>query len=177
MSEKTLWLLRHAKAKTGLPGQNDHDRPLSQRGRRSAKALAEHLAKAKPQPALVLVSSALRTCQTWEGLKAAFAAETPTRFERQLYLASAKALLKVLQGCDENESAVLLIAHNPGLEVLAERLAGPGSSGAAKARMALKYPTGGLARFTFDGTWQDLAEGKAKLKSFVVPADLGVRND
>ena len=38
----TLYLLRHAKSSWDDPGLADHDRPLAQRGRRNAEALAEH---------------------------------------------------------------------------------------------------------------------------------------
>ena len=51
---KTLYLLRHAKSSWDDPGLADHDRPLAPRGRRAAKAIAEHLGRDRIAPALVL---------------------------------------------------------------------------------------------------------------------------
>jgi phosphohistidine phosphatase len=66
---------------------------------------------------------------------------------------------------------VLVIAHNPGIGNLALGLAGFGD-GDSIDRMTKKYPTGGLATLTFEGSWADLAWGEAELVEFVVPREL-----
>jgi phosphohistidine phosphatase len=40
-----LWLLRHADAADALPGQDDADRPLTDKGRRQAQAVGRALAR------------------------------------------------------------------------------------------------------------------------------------
>jgi broad specificity phosphatase PhoE len=47
MAMKSLHLLRHAKSSWKDPGLNDHDRPLSKRGRQTAKMMAAYLRRAK----------------------------------------------------------------------------------------------------------------------------------
>ena len=61
---KSLHLLRHAKSSWKDPGRNDHDRPLSKRGRQTAKMMAAYLRRAKIAPDLVICSTAMRARQT-----------------------------------------------------------------------------------------------------------------
>lgn len=61
---KQLLLLRHAKS-AWPDGVADHDRPLADRGRRDAPRMGAYIAKAGLQPDFALVSSALRTQETW----------------------------------------------------------------------------------------------------------------
>ena len=61
---KFLHLLRHAKSSWKDPGLNDHDRPLSKRGRQTAKMMAAYLRRAKIAPDLVICSTAMRAQQT-----------------------------------------------------------------------------------------------------------------
>ena len=66
MSERTLVILRHAKAER--PAElADADRPLTQRGHADAAAAGAWLAARGYRPDLVLCSPAKRTRQTWPG--------------------------------------------------------------------------------------------------------------
>ncbi len=51
----------------------------------------------------------------------------------------------------------MLVGHNPGLEDLAAELAGGGDPD-ARAALAAKYPTGGLATLAFEGHGGSLAQ-------------------
>jgi phosphohistidine phosphatase len=61
---KTLLLMRHAKSDWDADYGADHDRPLNERGRRSARAMGELLAEKGIQPGLILSSTALRARST-----------------------------------------------------------------------------------------------------------------
>ena len=168
-----LYLLRHAKSALGQPGQSDKDRPLAPRGRKACRPLGRFLAELAPPPAQVLCSTALRTRQTWEGCAEAGQLDWPVAFREELYLASADQLLRRIQQVPDTAAAVLLIGHNPGMEELARALAGQGSERAALARLAEKYPTGGLAAFAVPmASWKELAPGAAKLIGFETPKRL-----
>jgi phosphohistidine phosphatase len=41
--------------------------------------------------------------------------------------------------------------------------------------MSQKFPTSALARLAFDGEWQELGAGGARLTDFVTPRDLDRR--
>ena len=118
----TLVLVRHAKSDWGSPSLDDHDRPLNARGMRDAPALARRLADSGLRPDAILASTALRARTTAEFFGAALGiAPEP---DPDLYGAPASALLAAAaaRGVD----AVVVIAHDPGMTVLAERLSGGG---------------------------------------------------
>ena len=66
--ERTLYVLRHAKSSWDNAGQRDHDRPLSPRGQRAVKLLAEYLQRRAIRPELVLCSTSVRTRETLIGV-------------------------------------------------------------------------------------------------------------
>ena len=166
----TLYLLRHAKSDWGA-GVDDHARSLNGRGRRAAVRMGEHLASLGARPERVLVSSARRTLETWEGLASAWPLEVEVVISDRLYLASAGEMLAMLGEQPGTPEAVLVIAHNPGTQDLAVGLAGEGDRDDYD-RMRAKYPTAGLCELAFDGAWADLAAGRARLVRFDVPKRL-----
>ena len=170
---KTILLLRHAKSAWSDPRLDDHERPLNRRGEQSAKAMADHIARQKPRPDLILCSTAMRTRQTLAPLLALLDAPAPPiALENGLYLASEDTLLAHLRALADGVATVLLIGHNDGIWHLAEGLAGSGPA-AALAALRDKYPTGSLATLSApDGPWDDLAWGSAELVAFVRPRDL-----
>jgi len=167
---KTLHLLRHAKSSWDDAGLEDHDRPLSRRGRRDAAAMAAHVAATLPTLDLVLCSTARRSRETLEPI---LAAHTPKRvvLERGLYLARSVALLDQLRAIEERLRNVLLIGHNPGLHELALALADPRSVGALPP-ITGKFPTAALASFRIAMSWRRLAPGTAALAAYATPRTL-----
>jgi phosphohistidine phosphatase len=169
---KTLLLLRHAKSSWDHPDLQDHDRPLSKRGRRAAPLMGQYLAEHDLVPDRVLCSSAVRTRQTWEQVAACLDEHPPVESHPDLYAASAETLLEIVHSVDDSIEKLMLIGHNPGLEMLAAHLAGSGDA-LAMGRMRLKFPTAALAELTFQDTrWQDVMPGSGQLVRFVRPKDL-----
>jgi phosphohistidine phosphatase len=165
-------LLRHAKSSWDEPELTDHDRPLAKRGRKATRLLSDHIRDAAVKPDLVLCSSATRATQTLEGIRDGLG-DARVEVEPGLYGAGSDALLARLQALPEELGEVMLIGHNPAIGTLAEELAGGGGDADASARMAAKYPTGGLATLSFDGRWGELDWEGARLEAFVVPRELG----
>jgi phosphohistidine phosphatase len=168
---RTVVLLRHLKSSRDDRGLADHDRPLAPRGHRAGARVREHIAAAAVSPQLVLCSSAVRAVETWDAVRAGLPGDVELEVVDGLYAAGAEALLERLNAVPDSVAAALLIAHNPGIGDLAVQLAGSGD-GDAVARMAEKYPTGGLATLAFHGPWSALAPGAADLREFVVPREL-----
>jgi phosphohistidine phosphatase len=163
--------MRHAKSSWADESQDDHDRPLDQRGERAASLMGAFLAQSGLEIDLVLCSTATRSRQTALRLARLAALPEPI-FERSLYLASASALLERLVRCPESASGVLLIGHNPGLADLAAILAGRGSADDLD-QLTRKFPTAALAIFTTDSSgWAGLGPGSATLERFVRPKQL-----
>lgn len=118
----TLVLVRHAKSDWGSPSLDDHDRPLNARGMRDAPASAARLAQTGLRLDALLSSTALRARTTAGFFGAALGLEP--ELDPGLYGAPASALLAAAaaRGVD----AVMVVAHDPGMTVLAERLSGGG---------------------------------------------------
>ncbi|MQA73568.1 MAG: phosphohistidine phosphatase SixA [Solirubrobacterales bacterium] len=168
----TLYLLRHAKSSWDDPELSDRARPLAKRGRRAVALLGEHLRETAVAPDLVLCSSAVRAVETLEGVRDGLPPGVAVEIEDDLYSADAAALLERLRALREAVGSVMLVGHNPELEELAGELAGGGDPD-ARARVAAKYPTGGLATLAFEGTWRRLDRHDATLEAFAVPRELG----
>ncbi|MDJ1462486.1 histidine phosphatase family protein [Nitratireductor sp. GZWM139] len=169
---KELLLLRHAKSSWDEPGLSDAERPLAPRGRRAAPRMGRELAQRGWLPDLVLVSPARRAQQTWRLVSSALKGPAPAIGDGSgLYMATPGQLLAALHKVPEEAGRVLVVGHNPGMEDFASLLAGNGSGEDALERMREKYPTAALARFAFDGRWDALAFGGARLLHFMKPKD------
>lgn len=168
----TLHLLRHAKSSWGEPGLADHDRPLSDRGRRAAAVMAVHIRKAGIAPDLVMCSNARRTVETLAAIRHSLPRTAGVETTPELYEADASSLLDRLRAAPATVATLMLIGHNPGLEVLAGQLAGEAGDPEARQALGRKFPTGALATLEFEGEWRDLAWGAARLTAFVAPRDL-----
>jgi phosphohistidine phosphatase len=166
---KRLFLLRHAKSSRKDSSLPDHDRPLTGRGRRASKAMAEYVSEHGIEPAMVLCSSATRARQTLDGVAPGLGGSPEIRIESELYEASAAGLLGRLQRIDASVPSVMLVGHNPSVERLALDLA---NAGPELEELADKYPTGALATLEFAGTWSRLEADAARLVGFVKPRDL-----
>ena len=165
--DRRLLLLRHAKAVAAQAGMSeavDHSRALSQRGRADAAALGARLrADAHPDqaPDLVLVSTSLRTRETFELLGLG---NIPRCLALDaLYLASWAALLETLRECDGSDRRIMLIGHNPGLHDLALALAG------RNPVLTQGFATCTLAAFDVAGDWSDLGPARARLSEVLHP--------
>ena len=165
-----LHLLRHAKSGRD-DAVEDHQRRLSRRGRDDARTVGETLPAAMGMVNLVLCSSALRTRETAELALAGFAPCPRILFEDGLYLAGPTALLKRLMELDENDRAVLMIGHNPGLHELAIALAAPDSK-AFRALASGKFPTTARASFAIDAPWSALGHSRHRLVDYVTVKSL-----
>lgn len=173
---KTLYLLRHAKSDWSDGALSDHARPLNARGRTAAPLMAAYMKKKAYLPALVLCSTAARTVETLDLVKPVLPAATIVRYEDALYLAEPDKLLERVRWVENQFASAMVIGHNPGMELLAAALSGPGKSAADKARretMREKYPTAALAVLKFPvKEWRDVARGEGALADFVRPKDL-----
>jgi phosphohistidine phosphatase len=168
---KRLLLLRHAKSARPA-GIADHERPLAPRGREDARRMGAYLQAEMLLPALALVSTSVRTRQTWDLLVQGLGSVPSLRSERRLYDAPAGRLASVIAETPDELREILLIGHNPGLADLAHRLAGHGDR-YALARMRTKFPTAALAVLDLAGeSWRELADGSARLDRFVTPKGL-----
>lgn len=170
-----LLLLRHAKSDWGKDA-DDHERPLSARGRKAAPEVAHYMRRQDDVPETVLCSTSKRTKETLDLLLPVWRKKPAVRYEGELYLADWPVLLANLKKAPALASPLLLVGHNPGIEQLAIALAGQPKDAQERARLqrlTQKFPTAALAVFDFEiASWRNLKPGSGHLVDYVRPKDL-----
>lgn len=120
---KQLHLLRHAKSSWRDPSLADIDRPLNQRGLRSAAEMADQLAAIPEIFDNMYCSPARRAQQTLEVIaQCAPTIRCRWRTDAELYTFDSRQLLNWLQRRDDTLTSLTIVAHNPALFELANAL-------------------------------------------------------
>lgn len=168
-----LYLLRHAKS-AWPEGVSDHDRPLAPRGREAAPRMGIFMRQEGYLPNRIIVSTALRTQQTFALLNEKLSGPEPV-FTNAVYGARAEELLQLVRQVSAANSALLLVGHNPGMEDLTHWLLDEKASNpAAMQALALGYPTAALAIFQFKTEdWANISKSSGNLRQFITPRILG----
>jgi phosphohistidine phosphatase len=164
-----LVLLRHAKAEPA-GGISDELRPLALAGRRQCPGVGAALSAAGLVPEHVLVSSAVRTRQTWELVCTGLGdvPEPEVDVDDRLYGAGPGDVVDLVRALDDRVRQVLVVGHEPTMSGTAALLAGDGD-GAHLAQVRTGLPTGAFAVLEV-ATWSQLAAGAGRLLDVVRPA-------
>ncbi len=158
---KRLILMRHAKSDWSDLDATDHERTLNPRGIQSATAMGAWLSQNDLLPDQILCSDAARTRQTLELLRLP---EAPVTFQHGLYLAQAEVMLRAIK--KQTGDFLLLVAHNPGIAVLAEQLVVQ----PPKDPEFDNFPTCATLVADFDiSAWSEIKSGTGVVRHFIVP--------
>ncbi len=159
-------VVRHAKAEQ--VASSDMERGLTDRGRADAAEAGAWLASRGFVPDHVLVSSAVRTRETWEAVADAASWTLEPDFETALYAAGPESALDLVRLVPAEAHSLLVIGHNPTMGYLAQLLSDGMGDPAAMADMTGGFPTCALTIFEYDGEWADLELGSARVAAFHV---------
>ena len=162
---RELMLLRHAKSDWKEPDLQDIDRPISDKGKKSACKISNWLSQNNALPDLVWVSPAKRAQQTLKRLN--LPKDIPVETQELLYLADTDQLKNLLSKIPDQFGRVMLIGHNPGFEKLMRQLMA--TDDPTKPEL---FPTATLAHFILPNQWNNLSIGDAKLINFIRPKDI-----
>ncbi len=170
MRNRELLLLRHAKSNWTTDAATDYERPLAKRGIKSIKKISRWLLSQNILPDLIISSPALRAKQTTHQVLAQL---TPHQAEiiwkSCLYCTELATLIGVLESHSKCPQTVMLVGHNPELEMLTEHLA---DSAIAVPQNGKLMPTAALALFDMPELWKPLKPGIGKLNTIVYPREL-----
>jgi phosphohistidine phosphatase len=145
---KTLLLMRHAKSSWKDKEISDHERPLKKRGKKNASQMGELLKAKKLVPQKILTSTAERASKTAEILSESCHYKEEVEYLDALYMAEPSTIIEVLAHLPDEVDRVMVIGHNPGLESLAQTIAGK----------IISLPTAAIAHILLPvKTWKDLA--------------------
>ncbi|MGD2116809.1 MAG: NUDIX domain-containing protein [Chromatiales bacterium] len=166
---RELLLLRHGKSDWDSHADDFH-RPLKNRGKRGAQRMGVYLMQQNRIPDLIISSPAVRALTTAQkcgkvmGIGARHIQE-----DKRIYLADPYELLEVLADCPPQAKRVMLVGHNPGLELLLSFLADGPPETPADGKL---LPTATLARLGMPDDWRMLKESQARLTEIMRAADL-----
>ena len=159
---RTLALVRHAKSSWDEPDRRDFDRPLNDRGQRTAPEMGQRLLTRGQCPDRLYCSSARRAWDTALILARAVGyPEADIEPEPELYLADQNRLIERIRRFPADAGEVWLVGHNPDLSELANQLAGFHRT---------NLPTCAIFRMQFDcASWASIEPGSARLLEFDTP--------
>lgn len=168
---RRLVLLRHAKAE---PGGSTPDalRPLALAGRRQCFQVGAGLAASGLLPEHVLVSSAVRTRQTWDLVRTALGdvPDPEVDVSDAVYDAHTGDILDLVRAVDDRVVTLLVVGHEPTMSAAASLLARADDALSAHlATVRTGLPTAGYAVLEV-GSWAELDRGTAALVDVVRPA-------
>lgn len=158
---KQLILIRHAKSSWDDLSARDFDRDLNDRGQYDAQEMGQRLAKRGFQPDAFVISSSQRTRSTAYLMADQLAfPHADIELKDELYLASPSTMLREIRQTPDHVQRLALLAHNPGITELTNRLA---------RTYINNIPTCGLAILEMDvSSWREVG-GRALLLDFDYP--------
>lgn len=158
---KRLFIFRHGKSDWHADYDEDHDRPLSRRGRKAAALIGRFLSQVGQPPQLTIASSAIRALDTARLASEAGAWTGALEIEPRLYGASAAAVLQLIRQQPDEILSLLLAGHEPTCSELVSALIGGGD---------LNFPTAAIARIDLAlESWSQIDEGQGFLVWLVTP--------
>lgn len=157
---RELLLLRHGKSDWDTDTDDFH-RPLKDRGKRGAQRIGVWLLQQNLIPDLVIASPAERALVTAEKCcKVMGIGSKDVRQDKRIYLAEPGRLMEVLADCPPEAQRVMLVGHNPGLELLLRYLVDRPLETPPDGKL---LPTATLAQLRIPDTWQSLDQGQARV--------------
>jgi len=121
---KSLLIFRHAKSAWDDPTLDDHDRPLNNRGLKTAPAMGRFLKSQGLLPDKIITSSALRARKTAELFAEQCGYSQEIEIRSEIYNADTQEIIKLLNRYGGSEDRVMVVGHNPTLEELTRSLTG-----------------------------------------------------
>jgi phosphohistidine phosphatase len=163
-----LYLLRHAQSAEKQIGQPDKERDLTSRGLKDSLIIGDYLKKHFFQVDQIVSSTAIRALETSrliiDGLKI-----NPDKIteEDELYEASTRTFLEVINNFDDGFQNILCIGHNPVISYLAEYI--------TKSEIG-SMETAGLAIIKLNiKSWKEVSQGNGELITYIYPELLSVQ--
>ncbi|MBT8439105.1 MAG: NUDIX domain-containing protein [Gammaproteobacteria bacterium] len=164
-----LLVYRHGHAKRNDVAA-DIDRELRDKGKRNAQRIGIWLARHNKLPDLVIASPATRARRTAEKTcKTAGLSGDKVKTDERIYQSGVNELLEVLRELDGKYKRVLLVGHNPSLEMLLDYLCW--NKVPRRDKGGVLSPAS-LACLKLDVSWRKLEKATAELEQIIYPQSL-----
>lgn len=158
---KKLYLVRHAEASNSTA--SDFQRPLTAVGERVARHLGKWIDQQEFAIDQIISSTALRAKSTAELIDESLRKEN-IKHEEELYEASVRTFLRVVNAIASENQQVLMVAHNPTITYLVEYLTGSAIVGMEPGSMCI---------LTFsDVEWSEVGEKTLRMDRYISPTEI-----
>ncbi len=170
MNSHKLIIMRHAKSDWSADAPSDFDRPLTKRGINSAVKMGTWLNAHKHIPDRIVSSPAVRAKMTADIVSKQFGKSKPAiQCDERIYDAGLDTLLNVIESHAKRARIVLLIGHNPGLDMLLDYLSSEEPKRNPKGKL---LTTAAIAILRFRQSLINSKSQSAQLIKLVRPKDL-----
>ena len=159
---KTLLVLRHAKSSWDDPDLEDFDRPLNERGQKTAPFMGKVIQRHGFDPDVIISSPAVRAKETASLVKEHAGISAEIIHDERIYEASSQMLRQVASAIDDRFGSAMMVGHNPGMEGFVRFLTGRLES----------MPTAALAVIDLDiESWSDIDIESGKMRKVIRPKE------
>ena len=155
--------MRHAEASMTGSGR-DFDRPLTPVGERDARHMGRWINESLKEPDIIVASPALRAKQTAEIVMEELNQQHTIQYNEELYEASIRTLLKVVNELPDDKDVALIVSHNPALTYLGDYLTTAALDGMSPGSVV-------SLKFTLD-SWQLISQHSSELLEYQTPNQL-----
>jgi phosphohistidine phosphatase len=159
---KNLFIIRHAEASEAQRGDKDVERTLTQKGYKDASRLGNYFKEQGIIPDVILVSNADRAATTADLMadQMGYDKEKVILME-ELYNASARVFLNIVNDLDDTYNNVMIVGHNPTLVYFSEYV--------TKKNLGNLSP-GGMIHIRFEiDSWKEVSDGNGYLDLMTDP--------
>ena len=161
---KILLILRHAKSSWENPLLEDIDRPLNPRGLKTAPLMGQWAVQKELIPQKILTSPAKRAIQTAQLFSKATKMNININSTESFYPGETKDFLKALSLEPETVSTLMIVGHNPSLEIFLQYLTEKNESLSTCSLAVIHF---------FHKNWQEISSHpKGKLIQVYRPKEL-----
>lgn len=163
--KKKLYILRHARAEEYSDDRQDAHRKLDSIGLQNATRMGIYLNSRKVDFDMIISSPAIRAVSTASLIAEQIKYDTNTIHKNdEIYEASVRTLLRLVNQLKEEWHSVLIVGHNPSATFLAEYI--------TKSEIG-DLTTCGIVHIEFeDLLWNEISEGTGRLISYDYPDSL-----
>lgn len=164
---KNLYLVRHGQTAEKATDQDDFDRQLTSKGLQDSSRIGRHLYNKKVKPDIIVSSPALRARTTAELIAEQIHYDTTKiHLNEDIYEASIRILLQVVNQLKNEWDTIILVGHNPSITYLAEYITGAEIGDVA---------SGGIVQIKFGGSkWKEISVGSCDFRSYEYPEIINV---
>lgn len=154
--------MRHAKSSWNEAGLADIERPLNERGLRTAPFMGELMLEKGFDPDVILTSTAVRARRTAVLVKEAGKLDGVMQFEPRIYEASPNELRQIVSRVADAHQSAMIVGHNPGIEGFIRYLTGD----------LVSMPTAALAVIELNiDKWKETNEGCGTRQTVIRPKE------